>query len=108
MRVDDEALVTRIAGRFTCATCGAVYHDVTRRPAEDGVCDECGGTEFKRRADDNEDALRNRLLEYYKKTSPLIGYYHAKGLLSEVDGLAEIDDVARQVETIMSRARQGA
>ena len=81
MQVDDAALVARIAGRYTCAKCGAVYHDETRQAEATGVCDVCGGTEFKRRADDNEEALRTRLMEYYKKTSPLIGYYHAKGML---------------------------
>ena len=101
MQVDDEALIRRIVGRFTCATCGEVYHDTTRRPREDGVCDVCGGTEFKRRADDNEDALKTRLMEYYKKTSPLIGYYFAKGQLRPVDGLGEIDEVADGIRTIL-------
>ena len=101
MRVDDAALVTRIAGRFTCGNCGEVYHDVTRKPAKDGVCDVCGATDFKRRPDDNEEALRTRLMEYYKKTSPLIGYYHAKGLLREVDGLADIEDVASGIRRIL-------
>ena len=101
MKVDDDALVTRIAGRFTCATCGAVYHDVTRKPAQEGVCDACGGTEFKRRPDDNEEALRKRLMEYYKKTSPLVGYYYAKGQLSRVDGLAAIDEVAAAIGDIL-------
>jgi adenylate kinase len=94
MQVDDEALVARISGRFTCANCGEVYHDDTRRPEREGVCDVCGGTEFKRRADDNEEALRTRLMEYYKKTSPLIGYYYARGVLETIDGLAPIDEVA--------------
>ena len=104
MQVDDDALVSRIAGRFTCASCGAVYHDVTRLPKVEGVCDECGGTEFKRRPDDNEVALRHRLLEYYKKTSPLIGYYYAKGTLSSVEGLAPIDEVARQIAEVLDRS----
>ena len=95
MQVDDAALVARITGRFTCGDCGEVYHDVTHRPAVEGVCDKCGGTNMKRRADDNEDSLRQRLMEYYKKTSPLIGYYYAKGQLRTVDGLAEIEDVQK-------------
>lgn len=97
MQVDDEALVRRITGRFTCGNCGEVYHDETKPTAKPGVCDVCGSTDLKRRADDNEDSLRTRLLEYYKKTSPLIGYYYAKGKLAPVDGLAEIDEVAAQI-----------
>lgn len=101
MRVDDAALVARVTGRFTCGDCGEVYHDVTHRPAVEGVCDKCGGTNMKRRADDNEESLRQRLMEYYKKTSPLIGYYYAKGQLSSVDGLAEIEDVQKAINAIL-------
>lgn len=101
MQVDDAALVARITGRFTCGDCGEVYHDVTHRPAVDGVCDKCGSTNMKRRADDNEDSLRQRLMEYYKKTSPLIGYYYAKGQLRTVDGLAEIGDVQKAIAAIL-------
>jgi adenylate kinase len=101
MQVDDTALVARITGRFTCGDCGEVYHDVTHRPKVDGVCDKCGSTNIKRRADDNEDSLRQRLMEYYKKTSPLIGYYYAKGQLRSVNGLAEIDDVQKAIGTIL-------
>lgn len=97
MEVDDAALVARITGRYTCGDCGAVYHDVTRPTAKPGVCDACGGTTMKRRADDNEESLRTRLMEYYKKTSPLLGYYHAKGQLVTVDGLAEMDSVAAEI-----------
>ncbi len=93
MQVDDEALVSRITARSTCGDCGAVYNDITKPWPEDGKCENCGGTEVKRRADDNEEALRNRLMEYYKKTSPLIGYYYAKGQLKSVNGLGEIDEV---------------
>ena len=101
MRVDDEALVRRITGRFTCGNCGEVYHDETKPTAKSGVCDVCGSTDLKRRADDNEDSLRTRLLEYYKKTSPLIGYYYAKGNLTPVNGLAEIDEVSRQIVEVL-------
>lgn len=101
MRVDDAALTRRVTGRFTCANCGAVYHDETKPTAKAGVCDVCGGTKFTRRADDNEDALRQRLMEYYKKTSPLIGYYHAKGALRVVDGLAPIDAVAGAIRKVL-------
>ncbi len=97
MRVDDDALVRRITGRFTCGNCGEVYHDETKRPKVDGVCDVCGASDMKRRADDNEDSLRTRLMEYYKKTSPLIGYYYAKGKLRSVNGLGEIDEVAASI-----------
>lgn len=101
MRVDDEALVERITGRFTCASCGAVYHDRTRPTKAEGVCDSCGSTEFSRRADDTEEALRKRLMEYYKKTSPLVGYYYARGMLSVIDGLAPIDEVASGISRIL-------
>ncbi|RJE82743.1 adenylate kinase [Paracoccus onubensis] len=101
MRVDDEALVRRITGRFTCGNCGEVYHDETKPTAKPGVCDVCGSTDLTRRADDNEDSLRTRLLEYYKKTSPLIGYYYAKDQLHSLDGLAEIDEVSRQIAGVL-------
>jgi adenylate kinase len=97
LRVDDEALVDRITGRFTCGDCGEVYHDRTKPTAKPGLCDECGSTNLKRRADDNEDSLRQRLMEYYKKTSPLIGYYHAKNKLRVVDGLLQMDAVTSAV-----------
>ncbi|MCC5970800.1 MAG: adenylate kinase [Pararhodobacter sp.] len=93
LRVDDEALVDRITGRFTCGNCGEVYHDRTKPTKVAGQCDVCGSTDLQRRADDNEDSLRQRLMEYYKKTSPLIGYYHAKGDLHVVDGLAPVAEV---------------
>jgi len=104
MRVDDEALVRRITGRFTCGNCGEVYHDETRPTKVPGTCDACGSTDLRRRADDNEDSLRQRLMEYYKKTAPLIGYYHALGDLFTVDGLAEIDEVARRIAGILDQA----
>lgn len=103
MQVDDTALVARITGRYTCGSCGAVYHDQTKPTAKPGVCDVCGGTNMVRRADDNEDALKQRLMEYYKKTSPLIGYYYAKGKLASVDGLAEMDAVAAAVAKVLDK-----
>ncbi|MEY4982922.1 MAG: hypothetical protein RIR62_1188 [Pseudomonadota bacterium] len=103
MQVDDAALVARITGRFTCGNCGEVYHDQTRPTKVAGTCDVCGSTDLKRRADDNEDALKQRLMEYYKKTSPLIGYYYAKGQLTSVDGLAEMDDVAAAIAKVLDR-----
>ena len=104
MQVDDNALVERVSGRYTCGTCGEVYHDRTRPTAVEGVCDACGSTDLRRRADDNAESLRTRLLEYYKKTSPLIGYYWAKGKLRPVHGLAEIDDVAREISEALDGA----
>jgi adenylate kinase len=102
MQVDDAALVARITARSTCGTCGEVYNDETKPIPADGVCTSCGtSAEFKRRADDNADSLKQRLMEYYKKTSPLIGYYYAKGQLSSVDGLAEIDDVRADIAAIL-------
>ena len=101
MRVDDEALVARITARSTCGDCGEVYNDITKPIPAAGKCVNCGGTEFKRRADDNEDSLKQRLMEYYKKTSPLIGYYYAKGDLSVVDGLGEIDEVAGAIRSVL-------
>lgn len=102
MQVDDAALVARITARSTCGSCGEVYNDETKPIPADGVCTSCGtAAEFKRRADDNADSLKQRLMEYYKKTSPLIGYYYAKGQLSSVDGLAEIDDVRAEIAAIL-------
>ncbi len=103
MQVDDAALVARITGRYTCGNCGAVYHDATKPTAKPGICDACGSSNLRRRADDNEDALKIRLMEYYKKTSPLIGYYYALGKLDTVDGLAEMDAVAAAVAKVLDR-----
>jgi adenylate kinase len=102
MRVEDDALIARVAGRYSCAKCGEVYHDATHPTAMDGVCDKCGGTEFIRRSDDNAEAMRVRLMAYYRNTAPLIGYYHAKGKLRSVDGLGEIGTIAGEI-----RARLG-
>lgn len=104
MQVDDAALVARITGRYTCGNCGAVYHDTTHPTKVAGVCDACGSTNLKRRPDDNAETLKTRLMEYYKKTSPLIGYYHAKGQLSAVDGLAEVDAVAEAIASVLDKA----
>lgn len=105
LRVDDAELVRRITGRYTCGNCGAVYHDETRPTKVPGVCDVCGSTDLRRRADDNEESLRQRLMEYYKKTAPLIGYYHAKGVLFPVDGLAEMDAVSRAIARVLEGAK---
>ncbi|MCC5985150.1 MAG: adenylate kinase [Rhodobacteraceae bacterium] len=104
LRVDDEALVDRITGRFTCGDCGEVYHDRTRPTAKPGVCDACGSSNLQRRADDTEDALRRRLMEYYKQTSPLLGYYFAHGKLSGVDAMAAMGAVAAEIAARMDAA----
>lgn len=102
IRVDDEALIERITGRFSCAKCGAGYHDKHKQPETAGVCDKCGSTEFVRRADDNEETVRKRLMAYYRETAPLIGFYFAKDQLKPVDGMADIDEVSRQIDAILS------
>lgn len=101
LQVDDDALVERVAGRYTCAKCGEGYHDTFKVPATEEVCDKCGSTEFKRRPDDNAETMRTRLQTYYKETSPLIGYYYAKGLLKGVDGMGSIDEVTAEVERVL-------
>ena len=103
MRVDDEVLITRVAGRFSCAKCGTVDHDTDRKPSVEGVCDQCGSTEFKRRPDDNAETMRTRLWNYYKDTSPLVGYYHCKGLLRSIDGMRSVEEVTEAIEAIVSR-----
>lgn len=103
MKVDDEALVARITARSTCASCGEVYNDLTKPIPEDGRCSNCGGTEFKRRADDNEESLKTRLMAYYKQTSPLIGYYYAKEMLSGVNGLGQIEEVRGAIAQILDK-----
>lgn len=102
LAVDDSVLVERISGRYTCANCGAGYHDVNLKPAQEGVCDKCEGTEFKRRPDDRAETVVDRLQTYYKETAPLIGYYYAKGLLRSVDGMAEIDDVTKEIDALFA------
>lgn len=102
MKVDDEALIERITGRYTCAKCGKGYHDKFEKPKVAGVCDVCGSTEFIRRADDNEKTVRDRLGVYNKQTAPLVAYYGAKGSLKTIDGMAEISDVTRQIERVLN------
>jgi adenylate kinase len=105
MRVDDDMLISRIAGRYTCAKCGAGYHDQFQKPKKDGVCDKCAGTKFTRRADDNIDTVRTRLMAYYRETSPLIGYYYALGKMSVVDGMAAVATVTAAIETQLRKGR---
>ena len=101
MRVDDEALVERITGRYTCAGCGKGYHDRFEQPKVSGVCDVCGGTQFTRRADDNEKTVRDRLAVYNKQTAPLVQYYGGRGTLRSIDGMADIAEVTRQIEGVL-------
>ena len=101
MRVDDEAMIQRITGRYTCAKCGAGYHDTLQMPKTKGVCDKCGGKEFTRRADDNADTVRSRLKAYHAQTAPIAQYYGKKGSLKGVDGMAAIPEVTRQIAEIL-------
>ena len=101
MKVDDEALVERITGRYTCAKCGKGYHDRFEQPKVSGVCDVCGGTQFTRRADDNEKTVRDRLAVYNKQTAPLVQYYGGRGTLKTIDGMADIAEVTRQIEGVL-------
>jgi len=102
MEVDDDLLVDRISGRFTCGKCGEGYHDTHKPPATEGVCDKCGATEFKRRPDDNTETVRARLAAYHADTAPLIEYYRSAGKLKTVDGMADIDTVAAAIEKALS------
>jgi len=99
--VDEDALVERITGRFTCATCGAGYHDTFKQPKVAGECDVCHGHEFKRRPDDNEETVRTRMAEYRAKTAPILPIYEERGIVSRVDGMADIDDVAKAIDAIL-------
>ena len=99
--VDEEALVVRICGRFTCARCGAPYHDEFKQPRVKGVCDVCGSTEFKRRPDDNEQTVRTRMAEYRAKTAPILPYYEERGLVRRIDGMGSVEQVAAQIDAIL-------
>ena len=101
LKVDDEAMVNRVTGRFTCAGCGAGYHDEFQKLKEDGVCDKCGGTEFVRRADDNAETVRSRLEAYHDQTAPILSYYGDKEVMKSVDGMASIDEVRKQLDAII-------
>jgi adenylate kinase len=101
MGVDEEALVDRITGRFSCASCGTGYHDRYKRPKVEGVCDVCGSTAFKRRPDDNEQTVRNRLAEYRAKTAPILPFYEGKGLVRRIDGMAPIETVEQAIAAIL-------
>lgn len=107
LMVDDAALVDRIAGRFTCAKCGAGYHDTFKPTAKPGICDKCGATQFARRSDDNRETVGRRLDEYHRQTAPILPHYQAKGMLRAVDGMADIADVARQIDAVLARVGRG-
>jgi adenylate kinase len=105
LKVDFNRLVERIVGRYTCAKCGEGYHDRFKRPKTHGVCDVCGTSEFARRADDNAETVTNRLMAYYRETAPLTGYYFCKGNLRSVDGMAPIEEVAREIGTVLNSVK---
>lgn len=102
LEVNEDALVERITGRFTCAGCGKGFHDTFERPAVDGVCDKCGSTEFKRRPDDNEETVRTRMVEYRAKTAPILPIYEARAIVRRVDGMADIDAVTAALERLIA------
>jgi adenylate kinase len=104
LEVDEDALVDRITGRYTCAKCGTGYHDRYAKPKVDGVCDHCGSTDFKRRPDDNAETVRTRMAEYRGKTAPILPIYKARGLLKRVDGMADIAHVSAAIEAILNGA----
>ncbi len=104
LKVDEDALVERIAGRYACAKCGAGYHDQHQKPAKDGVCDKCGSTDFIRREDDKPEAVRHRLKVYRDQTAPILPYYRNKGLLQTIDGMAPIDSVTVEIEALLKKA----
>ena len=102
LEVNEDALVERITGRFTCATCGEGYHDSFKQPKVEGECDKCHGHEFKRRPDDNEETVRTRMAEYRAKTAPILPIYEARGIVRRVDGMADMDDVTASIEAILA------
>lgn len=101
LEVEDELLVERVSGRYTCAKCGEGYHDHFKQPQVANTCDRCGNHEFKRRPDDNAQTMRTRLQAYYKETAPLVGYYYAHNLLRRVDGMGEIDDIQKSIRAVL-------
>jgi adenylate kinase len=101
LEVNEDALVERITGRFSCGSCGALYHDIANAPVTPGLCDACGSTEFKRRPDDNEETVRMRMQEYRGKTAPILPGYEARGIVTRIDGMAAIDVVAGEIDAIL-------
>ncbi len=107
LEVDVDALVERITGRFSCGNCGALYHETANPPASEGVCDVCGSTEFKRRADDNEETVRNRMDEYHAKTAPILPGYEARGIVTRLDGMGAIEEVASAIDAVLAQGKRG-
>lgn len=105
LKVDDQELIDRISGRFSCAQCDAGYHDAFKRPKVSGLCDVCGSGEFKCRPDDRPETVRDRLMVYYRETSPLVGYYYCRGNLKSVNGMAPIDQVAAAIGGVLDAAK---
>ncbi|WP_303980493.1 adenylate kinase [Dongia mobilis] len=105
LAVDEAALVERISGRYACSKCGAGYHDTFQKPKVAGVCDSCGGTDFTRRKDDNAETVKARLVAYRQQTAPILPYYKGKGLLHQVDGMAELDEVTEQIEQVLTKIK---
>lgn len=105
LAVNDAEMVSRISGRYACAKCGAGYHDVNKQPKVAGMCDACGSKEFSRREDDKAETVGKRLESYHKMTAPLLPYYSEKGVLKTVDGMAAIDDVTNQIESVLKEAK---
>ena len=101
LEVDEDALVERITGRFTCGNCGAGYHDTFKQPKVAGACDVCGSGDFKRRPDDNEETVRTRMAEYRAKTAPILPHYEAKGIVRRVDGMASVEAVAKGIDAVL-------
>jgi adenylate kinase len=102
IEVDEAALIDRLSGRFTCRTCGASYHERYNRPKVEGVCDICGGRDFERRADDRPEAVKTRFEAYRRQTAPLLPYYRGHGILRQVDGMADLDAVTREIEKLVA------
>ena len=103
IRVDDAQLIGRITGRYTCANCGAGYHDINLKPKVDGICNNCGRNEFTRRSDDNAEAVATRLQAYHEQTAPLVHFYRGKDCLKTVDGMADIDDVTQAMKALLEQ-----
>ncbi|MEX1107389.1 MAG: adenylate kinase [Dongiaceae bacterium] len=103
LKVDEAALIDRIAGRFSCTQCGAGYHDTFHPPRKAGVCDQCGGTTFERRKDDNPETMKTRLKAYREQTAPILPFYEERGLVRRVDGMAPVAEVARQIDSVLER-----
>jgi len=101
--VDENALVARITGRFTCGNCGEGYHDTFKQPAKAGICDVCGSSEFKRRPDDNEETVRTRMAEYHAKTQPILPIYEERGIVTKIDGMGSMDEVSKTIEAALAR-----